>query len=1116
MHFNLKIFHFIILLIFALVGCTGVNDESPKTLFTWIDPESSNVNFVNQLDYIEEFNIYRYRNFYNGGGVALGDINNDELIDIYFISNMNKNRLYLNRGYFQFEDITERAGVGGIRAWSTGVSMADVNGDGWLDIYVSNSGDIKGDNKQNELFINQGDLTFTERAEEFGIADEGFSTHGAFFDYDKDGDLDLYLLNNSYQAIGSFNLSDNQRLKRDPVGGDKLYRNDGQVFKDVSIEAGIFGSIIGFGLGVTVGDIDLDGWMDIYVSNDFFERDYIYINNRDGTFTEKLTEMMRSISAASMGADMADVNNDGYAEIFVTDMIPEPDYRLKTKTTFDSWDTYNDAVVNDYYHQFTRNMLQLNNTDGTFSEIGRLLGVFATDWSWGALIFDMNNDGFKDLFVANGIYQDLTDQDYIQYFSNPRIMRMIITENNVDYVKLIEAIPSEKIPNYAFSNQGNFDFVNQAEEWGLATPSFSNGSAYGDLDNDGDLDLVVNNVNMPAFIYRNNSTERYPENHYLKFILKGENKNTYAVGTKIIVKNDGLKRYIEQMPMRGFQSTVDHHPILGLGQINLQDSSDLNVDSIIVEWPDNKITILTQVKVDQTLTLYQKDGVSNLNDEIIHGDYHSPIFEDVSKNGIIDFTHQENSFLDFERERLIYHMLSTQGPRIAQGDINSDGLTDLYICGAREMPGALFIQMKNGSFIKTNEIVFEKDKISEDTDAAFFDADNDGDHDLYVASGGTEFPTSSPALKDRLYINNGKGNFNKSDQILPAGRFESTACIRPADYDKDGIIELFVGVRQRPFLYGVPVNGYILENDGKGKFTVSPDNQAWGLSELGMITDMQWADLDGDENLDMVIVGEWMPITIFLNRDGQFENITKTTGLDKTNGWWNRVKAGDFDKDGDIDLIAGNHGLNSRFKASQEKPVSMYVNDYDMNGSVEQIICVFNGDSSYPIALKHDLLKQLPSLEDKYPRYEDYKEQTITDIFGPEQLQRAVVLEAYQMASSLILNNGDGTFELKPLPIQVQFSPVYGIHIEDFDKDDNLDILLGGNLYGVKPEVGRYDASYGTFLRGLGDGSFTVLPPKRTGFRLDDEVRDIISLNTRSGKLIVVARNNKPVQIFKY
>ncbi len=1098
---------------YLLFSCGSQTEQDKENrLFTLMPASETHAGFINHLDYDEQlkrkFNIYTYRNFYNGGGVALGDVNNDGLIDIFMTSNMGPNVLYLNKGNMVFEDISDKAGIAGKGLWSTGVSMADVNGDGWTDIYVCNSGNVKGDDKRNELYINHGDGTFSEEAKAYGIDDAGYSTHGAFFDYDKDGDLDLYLLNNSFKAIGSFDLKNNLRHVRDSIGGDKLFRNDGHSFTDVSVEAGIYESVIGFGLGVTVGDIDQDGWMDIYVSNDFFERDYIYINNHDGTFKETLTDMMRCISAASMGADMADMNNDHYPEIFVTDMIPEHDDRLKTKTTFDSWDNYKSNVENGYYYQFTRNMLHLNNADGTFSEIGRLAGVYATDWSWGALIMDLDNDGLKDIFVANGIYQDLTDQDYIQYFSNRDMVMSIVTGKNVDYKTLIDAIPSVKIPSYAFKNMGNYRFQNEAVPWGLNVPSHSNGSAYGDLDNDGDLDLVVNNVNMPMFIYRNETNRLLPDHHFLKVILKGDSGNTAAIGSKVTVKHKGHFYYLEQMPMRGFKSTVDFRPNLGLGPITM-------VDSLIVQWPDDRVTLLTNVPTDQILTLYQKEAVVMSLDLVDSLHTGNALFLDISDAKRLNFRHKENDFDDFEREPLIYNMMSTEGPHMCKGDVNGDGLDDLFIGGAKGQPGALLVQKRNGTFVSVEKALFEADKISEDMDCAFFDADGDGDIDLYIASGGNEFPLSSSALNDRFYFNEGNGHFRKSRQILPAGKYESTSCVRPADFDEDGITELFVGIRLLPFLYGVPVSSYILENDGKGNFLDVTSDIAPGLKEVGMVRDMLWEDVDGDGDKDIIIACEWMPLKIFINENGRFQENKKAFGDEKIDGWWNCLAAADFDGDGDVDIVAGNHGLNSRFKASPEKPVSMYVNDFDLNGRAEQIICVYDGDKSYPLALKHDLLKQLPGLKRKYPKYEMYKNQQITDIFTPEQLKNAVHLNAYVMETSIFINDGTGRFKRKSLPVEVQFSSVYAAWTGDFDGDGNVDILLGGNLYNVKPEVGRYDASYGCFLKGDGHSGFEYVPPRLTGFHLNGEIRDIMELKTRKDDLMVIARNNDSLQVLK-
>ncbi|MDX2072032.1 MAG: CRTAC1 family protein [Haliscomenobacter sp.] len=1082
------------------------SEVKTDTLFSEMPGTVTGIDFVNQLHFDNDFNIYTYRNFYNGGGVALGDINNDGLIDIYFTANMEEDRLYLNKGNWQFEDITQKAGVSGRKAWSTGVSMADVNGDGWLDIYVCNSGDVKGDNRENELFINQKDGTFKEMAKTYGVADPGYSTHAAFFDYDKDGDLDLYLLNNSFQAIGSFNLRKQVRNTRDPLGGHKFFRNDEEKFVDISEQAGIYGSIIGFGLGVTVGDVNQDGWQDIYVSNDFFERDYLYINNQKGGFSEVLEQSMRSISAASMGADMADINNDAFPDIFVTDMLPGTDRRLKTKTTFDNWDHYRSNLENGYWHQFTRNMLQLNNGDGTFSDIGRLAGVEATDWSWGALFMDMDNDGLKDIFVANGIYQDLTDQDYVSFIADEQTKRSIISRRGVNFKALVDSIPVEPIPSYAFQNKGDLKFENKAEAWGLAKPSHSNGSAYGDLDNDGDLDLVTNNVNMNAFIYRNNAEKIHPDRHYIKFELSGEGKNTYALGTRITIKYAGKLQFLEQMPMRGFESTMDPRPNFGLGKTN-------TIDTILVDWPNGKRTLLTQVKADQTLKLKQAEAPLNTPAKPVPG---SKLFREINVLNGLNYRHIENNFIDFDRDRLLYLMLSTEGPKIAKGDANGDGREDFYVGGAKDQAGKLFVQKPDGSFASTNEDLFKADAACEDQEALFFDADRDGDQDLYVCSGGNEFSSSSTALIDRLYINNGSGSFSKSPQILPTFRFEPTSCVDAADYDGDGDLDLFVGARLAPMVYGVPMNGYILNNDGKGNFRDVNVQVAPMLEKMGMIKDAHWSDFDGDKDPDLIIVGEWMPIKILRNDRGSFTDITANTGLSSTEGWWNCIESADLDGDGDLDYVVGNHGLNSRFRGDAKHPLVLQVNDFDQNGTVEQILSVFTGKDSYPLLLRHDLVGQIPQLKKRYLKYKDFAEQKVEDIFSPMQLQNTIKYEAKEMRTCVLINEGKGKFSLKPLPVEAQLSPNFGILIRDFDGDQKPDVILGGNLYGVKPEIGRFDSSYGLFLKGDGKGGFQSIPTRQSGFRLEGEVRDFQVIKIKGKEVLLVARNNEPLQLFEW
>ncbi len=1082
-----------VLSLLVLVGC----QESKPTLFEKIDPSYSGLNFSNDLSFDKDFNIFRYRNYYNGGGVALADVNGDGLLDIYLVANLTSNKLYLNRGDLKFEDVTEEAGVGGTRAWSTGVSVADVNGDGLLDIYVCNSGDIEGDNKQNELFINNGDGSFSEEAEKYGLDDRGFSTHAAFFDYDKDGDIDMYLLNNSYQAIGSFNLRKNERPIRDKIGGDKLYRNEGNKFVDVSEEAGIYGSVIGFGLGVTVGDVDKDGWLDIYVSNDFFERDYLYINNKKGGFDEVLEDRIKAVSAASMGADMGDLNNDGLPEIFVTDMLPATNERLKTVTTFDSWDRYQYSLENGYWHQFTRNTLQFNNGDNTFSEIGRYSGVEASDWSWGALMFDFENDGNRDLFIANGIYQDLTNQDFLQFVTQSAVTERVTAGGEVDYELLISYIPSVPVPNHAYVNQGDLVFENRAAELGLGEETFSSGSAYGDLDNDGDLDLVVNNTNMTTFLFENHASESTHESNYLKFILKGENGNTQALGTNITVYSDSRKFYVEHLPTRGFQSTVDHRPHIGLGDLS-------EVDSVVVQWPSLKRTRLYSVKTNQTLELNESDGI---NEKSTFDYESSPVYKTIEA---MPFKHKENPFVDFDRDRLLFQMLSTQGPCLCKADINGDGLEDIYVGGAADQPGQIALQTDDGFFGVIAQERIARDSLSEDVACEFFDANGDGLMDLYVVSGGSDFEPADPRLADRLYLMQEDGTYDKVRGVFPANRYESTSVVDAADYDGDGDMDLFAGGRLQTYQYGYPRSGYILQNDGNGNFTNVSDEIAPDLNEIGMISDGSWIDIDGDDDLDIVIVGEWMPVTIMVNENGRFSSTT----LPNSSGWWNSVTHEDFNGDGLPELVLGNHGLNSRFKASTQFPLKMYVKDFDRNGTIEQLICQYEGENLFPLSLRHDLAMQMPGVKKKYLKYESYKDQEITDVFSEENLKDALELDSKNLETMILQNMGNLSFSPVKLPKEVQFSCVYDAHILDYNDDGHLDVLMGGNLYGSKPEMGRYDASYGVLLQGDGNLKFEYVEPAKSGLKLDREVRAIETVKRADDTLIMVANSDDQVQTF--
>jgi enediyne biosynthesis protein E4 len=1087
-------------------SCILRNDHENLTLFTLLESNHTGIDFINKVEYTEEFNTYTYRNFYNGAGVGVGDFNLDGLPDLFFCGNLAGNKLYINKGDFVFEDITVKAGLAKGGSWSAGVSIADVNGDGLPDIYICKSGKPDTENRKNELFINNGDLTFTEKASEYGLDVLGLSTHATFFDYDRDGDLDCYLLNNSFQSVTEFDIRPGQREIRDTLGANKLLRNDGGHFTDVSIEAGIYSSKIGFGLGVSIGDLNRDGWMDIYVANDFFERDYLYINNGDGTFRECLEDQIMETSLGAMGADISDLNNDGWPEIFVTEMTPEDMPRFRTKAFFEDWDRYQMKLRNGYHHQFPRNTLQLNNRNNSFSETGRYSGVSTTDWSWGALIFDMDNDGWRDIFVANGIFKDLLDLDFLDMYSDPSVMRTMIRTEEKAILQLIGKIPSVRIPNYAFRNNHDLTFTNLSEEYGLNIPSWSNGSAFADLDNDGDLDLVVNNVNMESFIFRNES-DKIKESNYLVLELEGSSGNTFATGSCVTVFYDGKMNYQELIPCRGFQSTSDNRLHFGLGTSG-------KVDSVTITWPDGFYSVIRYPEVNRILRVSEKDvafSESGKSSKPV-----TPVFRKAQNIAVPDFIHRENDFNDFERDKLIFRMLSNEGPSLGIADFNGDGLDDLYACNAKDATGGLYLQAKQGGFYDKNKTLFEKDRISEDTDCAVFDADGDGDMDLYVATGGNEFPNSSSALADRLYLNDGKGNLVRSGQMFPEGKYESNSCVAAADFDNDGDTDLFIGTRLIPFSYGVPASCYLLENDGKGNFRDVTSLKAKSLINIGMVTDMVWADIDNDNDLDMLIVGEWMQIRLLINENGSFRDVSTNAGLANTEGLWHTALAEDLNNDGLIDFILGNDGLNARFRAGSDSPLMMYVNDFDLNGTIEQIICWPDGEKLYPLAMKDDLTGQIPSLRNRYRSFADYKDATIHDIFSNEVLNRSIKLYAKVTETCLLINKGGGRFELSPLPPEAQYTPVYAIAAGDFDRDGICDIVLGGNQYRSKPEAGINAAGYGLFLKGEPGFKWKPLLPGESGLFVKGQIRDMKKMIIKNKNILVIALNNNKLEFYEY
>jgi hypothetical protein len=1071
-------------------------------LFRTLDSAQTGIAFRNQLPPDDALNILEYLYYYNGAGVAAGDVNNDGLTDLFFVANRGKNQLYLNKGNFRFENATEKAGVGGFADWKTGVSMADVNGDGWLDIYVCAVGNYKGLEGANELYINQKDGTFAEKAAEYGLDFTGFATQAAFFDYDLDGDLDCYLLNHAVHTSRSYDRVTARDFKNNEAG-DYLMRNDGQRFTDVSQQAGIYQAAMGYGLGVSVADLNNDGLPDIYVSNDFHEDDYYYLNNGNGTFTESVKQAFAHLSRFSMGNDIADVNNDGWQDIVTLDMYPEEEKIEKSSGGEDPLDIYLFKLQFGYHHQFSRNCLQINQQGKKFAEVGALAGIAATDWSWAPLLADFDLDGCKDLFITNGIVRRPNDLDYVKFAATDSMMYVKDLTPSLKK-KAIELMPEAAYHNFIFAGTDSLRFQDRSEAWGMGAPSLSNGAVYADLDNDGDLDLVTNNIDQTAGIFQNQSRETQ-KGHYLKIRLSGTKGNRFGLGAKVVLKQQGRLQLQEMQSVRGFLSSVEPSLLFGCSALT-------TTDTLAVIWPSGKMEILTQVAHDQTLTLREENAQLAAN-TWPYAPAAEPWLTEATTETALDFVHRENDYYDFFREGLMPFKLSVEGPKMAVGDVNADGLDDFYIGGAKWQAGKLFVQKANGQFVSASQATFAADSTYEDTDALFFDADNDKDLDLYVVTGGNEFYGNMAEQFDRLYINDGQGNFSRRTDALPP-MYENKGCVTAADFDRDGDLDLFVGGRVWAYFYGRSPQSYLLVNDGKGRFTDQTDRLAPALRRAGMLTAAVWGDTDRDGDLDLVVTGDWMPPVLYENQSGKLA--PKKAFPDRMNGLWQSLHAADVDKDGDLDLLLGNLGLNTKLrKNGHESALKMYVKDIDGNKSTEQIVAYQRPDGEwYPLAFKDELGKQLPAIVNK--KYNDYRAfagQRIEDIFTSTHLDSAEIREVNRFESVWAENNGKGQFTVKPLPLEAQYSKIYAFLPTDLNRDGQTEYLVGGNYSGVSPYQGRYDAFNGLLLEYSPKAKTLVSLPQQAF--MNGEVRDLEAVRTAKGLRYLAARNKAEVLVLK-
>ena len=1112
-----------ILLLLCCFAPALLRAQGGAPLFTLMDEKQTGISYLNKIEEDDSLNVFRYEYLYNGAGVGVADLNNDGLLDIFFSGNTGPCKLFLSRGDFHFEDVTRQAHVAGNGYWCTGVSIADVNGDGLLDIYICHSGKYTDSMKLcNELYICQGIKNgipvYKEMAKEYGLDAPGTqSTQAIFFDYDKDGDLDMFLLDHSNHTYNPYVDTRKTRATPDLHFGNRLFRQDrdaaGHIhFTDVTSKAGIINNPLNFGLSATVSDVNGDGWPDIYTTSDYTERDCFYLNNHDGTFTESLEQSFSHISRNSMGSDIADYNNDGRPDVLTLDMLPEDNHRQKMLKGPDDYDAYHLLLDSGFYHQQMRNMLHLN--EGLddrghlrFSEIGQLAGVSNTDWSWSPLLADFDNDGWKDLFVSNGYLRDFTDLDFLKY-TVPNAQLAAMREGNPNYktLDLVRVMPSTKVSNYIFHNNGDLTFADVTNEWGLNRPTVSGAAAYADLDNDGDLDLIVCNNNEPAMVYRNNESE-LRKNHYIRLRLTGQGANTYAYGAKaVLTLNDGSRQYEELYPVRGYQSCMPPELFFGFPKERM-------IAGIEITWPDDRVTKIDQPQADQILAV-KEEGAQTV--PVSGGVAGKRLFTDITTAAGIDFRHRENDFIDFKDESLLPYQLSRQGPALASADVNGDGLADVFLGGAIGQGGQLYLQTRDGHFQPAPSQPWALDTISEKVNAIFFDADGDGDMDLYVVSGGNEYNDQSAGFRDHLYLNDGHGNFTLApDSTLPP-MLSSKYAIAAGDFDHDGKIDLFVGGRGMPGSFPLPSKSYLLHNESSGgtvKFTDVTDAVCPALRLPGMVTAAVWTSL-GDANYpDLLIAGDWMPVMLFQNDKGKLTDVSALAGLTGLDGMWSSITPADVDGDGRTDFILGNGGLNVQFKASPTQPLSLYAADFDNNGTIDPILCYYIQGKSYPLASRDELLSQIAVLRKKFNSYKAYADATIQDIFPPEKLAQARVLHCNQLASGILYNKGNGKFVFSPLPLAAQFSKVFGSLVDDFDRDGVPDILVAGNFFPYRTQLGRSDASLGMLLKGP---DWRPIDPALSGCYIGGDVRGIVEVkDAAAGRMLIVAKNDDAVQVLR-